>query len=138
MFSLSPDSQSLGRSVASLLQREGFGTVGTDIFLDELPADPGNAIMLTSTAGLLPNLYLDTQYATIDVWSRDSNSLAGWQKLNGVYTLLHRSYALSLDNYHVWFVHALGEIEPLDRDTEGRSLKRLSMRFIYRRLDNIS
>lgn len=125
--------------LADFLEDEGLGTKGTDLFVGELPAEIESAIMILAASSDAPDMYLDTQYQTVEIWSRNRDAGSGYQKLEDAFTLLHRRANWDdLPNYHVYFSHALGNVDDLDRDVEGRDLFRLRVRFIYRNINNVS
>lgn len=126
------------QEIAQYLADNGVGTLGTDFFVGELPPEPDNAIMVMSGSSDEPDRYLDTQYLSLDVWSRNKVTPDGYTKLNLVFALLHQKQNYSLPNYHVYFSHATGNIEDFDRDINGRKLHKLTLRFIYQNETGIS
>ena len=126
------------REIATLLQQSGIGTVGTNIFIGQLPAKVENAIMLVAVPSPEPDKDTGIEYQNFEVWSRYKEYSDGYDKLQAVFDLLNRRDDYYLPSYEMYFTHALGRIEDLDRDIEGRKLLKLSFRVIYRQLDLIS
>lgn len=70
-------------------------------------------------------------YGQIDFWARYTRTETAYEKIFEVNELLHQAYNYSTTTYLIHFSHALGSIDDMDRDGEGRKLLRLSVRFIY-------
>lgn len=120
------------------LEEQGIGKVGTNIFIGEFPKSVEDAIIVMSVPSTEPDKYTGVEYQTIEIWSRYKNDQAGWEKLNQVYSFLHRNYVLYLPNYQVYNISALSRIEDFDRDIEQRKMWKLSFELTYRNLDLIS
>lgn len=73
-------------------------------------------------------------YQTIDFWSVNPSSNLGYQDLQYVYDLFHGNYAYTAGGWFVFSSEALGQIEDLDRDSEGRKIWKVSIYFVIRNL----
>lgn len=124
--------------IATLLQQSGVGTVGTNIYIGQLPQDVEDAIMLLAVPSPEPDKYTGIEYQDFDIWARFKTTDDAYNKLHEIFLLLDRRDAYTLPSYEVYFIHALGRIEDLDRDIEQRKLLKLSFRAIYRNLDLVS
>ena len=130
---------SLVKEVSDFFQERGYGTVGTDIFRGELPPSaPDNAILLVTAPSDAPDLYLETQYLTIDIWARNKSTQNAYDTLETIFKGMHRRANFDLTSYYVYFVHATGDIVDLEKDAQKRKLLKLSFRFIYRNKSLIS
>ena len=128
----------LPRNLADLIATTGVGTVGTDIFIEKLVADPANAIMLVSITSPTPDLYLDTAYLDFEVWCRNESTKTASDNLTTIYNLLHRNHHITLGDYYIYFIHAQGSIDNFDEDNEGRKLFKQTYRAIYRDTRTVS
>lgn len=126
------------RNIGGLLQNATIGTVGTDIFIEKLPADPANAILLVSIISPEPDMYLDTATLDFEVWSRNQSTKTAGDKLDAVYRTLHRNHHKTLGDYYIYFLHAQGGIDNFDEDNEGRKLLKQTYRAIYRDTRTVS
>lgn len=81
-----------------------------------------------------PDLYTDVEYYSIDFWASNRSSARAYSDLQRIYKLLHQGDHYLTDNFEVYFSHALGQIEDLDRDGAGSKVLRLGIRFIVRNL----
>lgn len=129
---------SLIRNLAGFLDDTGVGTVGSYIYLEELPAEPADALMLVSMVSPEPDQYLNTQTLDFAIWSRNKSTKTGSDKLTECFLLLHRYHHLTLGDYHIFFIGALGNIESLGKDIEGRSLAKINFRAIYKDTRTVS
>ena len=122
------------REIADYLELEGVGTVGTDIFIGDLPKDPANAISMVSAPSEEQERYYDVRYMTIDFWVRNKKTDLANSKAQEIFDTLHLGQNYDLTSYRVYYSHAISNIEDLDKDSIGRKLYKLSIRFIYREL----
>jgi hypothetical protein len=120
------------KDLANYLQTNQIGTVGTDLFMGELPLNPSNCLAVIYSSSPTPNFSLDLFEQNIEFWARNSSMAAGYEKLMAIQTLLHRANNYKLGDYHIYLSNCEGAIEDNDRDIDGRKLLRLVMRFIYR------
>lgn len=92
--------------IGAYLQAKGKGTVNADLFLAELPdkkkvgnheVDVDNCIAIYETGGFEPELYFEgenEEYPTFQVIVRDKSYRSGFQKIRGIYKLLHGDTSL--------------------------------------------
>ncbi len=113
-------------------------TVGTNLFVGEFPENVEDAIMLVSVPSDQPDKYTGVEYQTIDIWSRYADHGAGDAKIQKIFVLLHRTAVLFLPDYQVYNIKALGRIDDLDSDVNGRKLLKATFELTYRQLDLIS
>lgn len=128
----------LVRELATLMQDALLGTVGTDIFIGELPESIVEGFMLVNSPSPNPEKYIDHEYIVVDFWYRSPHTDAAYSKLRDAYNFFHRKYHYQTSNWHIFFSEAIGNINDVDRDREGGKLYRLSVQFICRNLNNVS
>lgn len=117
--------------IAEMLEDHGLGTVGTDIKVGEVPADPANVLWLVPSVSFDPDMYLVTQDLAFEIWGRNQSTKTGQDKMDSVVRFLHRQHHLTLGDYYVYLILATGNVEDLDRDTERRKLHKVNFRAIY-------
>ena len=61
------------RDIAQILQTNGIGILGTDIFLGQLPASPDNVVVFYPTGGFAQDLPLPDVKMTVQVLVRDKS-----------------------------------------------------------------
>jgi hypothetical protein len=121
--------------VSQLLQTNGIGTEGVDLFLGFAPATVDNCVNLVYSVSPEPHKTFDVYEQTIDFWSRNKSTADGYEVLKDIQALLHRKGNYDLENFHIYFSNSLGSIEDNDVDNEMRKLWKLSIRFIYRPIE---
>lgn len=126
------------KEIADYLEDGGIGTVGSDIYVGELPEDPANAILVVSAPSGTQEMYFDVRNITIDFWVRNKKTDSANSKIQEIFDTLHIGQNYDLENYHIYFSHAVSNIEDLDKDSIGRKLLKLSIRFIYRKIEAMS
>lgn len=129
--------------IATLLEQLEVGTVfdgsSGDIFITLLPFDEAvSGLYIVASTADEPDKYVETQYAMVEFFAAAPSPLDAYNRLMSIKKHLHRRGNYDLTNFEVYFSHAVTDVEDMDRDQEGRSLQRLSMRFVYRDLNIIS
>ena len=127
------------REIAQLIQQQGFGVVGTSIFINDFPQETTEGLMLVTAPSIAPEKYIDTEYPTIDFWYISAHTDKAQRRLRDIYNNLHRREHYQTQNWYIYLSTALGTIEgDIDRTQEGSKLLRLSVQFIVRNLNNVS
>lgn len=124
--------------VADELQTMGIGTVGTNIFVGQLPENVSQGMFLVESVGNPPNIWVDTEEPIIDFWMRSDHTDAAYKKLRDVYNIYHRRANYSLNDWYIYFSHALSGVQDMDRETESGKLFKLSILFECRNINNVS
>lgn len=120
-------------AVTYYMASNGIGTVGTDIFIGELPLDKADIISAVYVPSPHPNKAIPYYNQTIDFWARFKSYDDGMGKLQDLFDLFHQKENYEIDGFHVYLSYAMGMIDDMDRDMERRHLFRLSLSFIFRR-----
>ena len=80
--------------ILKLLEDEGFGTIDTDLFFEEAPLDgqgkPKQGVWIVER-GTSVNRF-STQTQNFDIYSRFSNKLTGYKKLEAILNYLQEAY----------------------------------------------
>lgn len=125
-------------NLADYLEDQAIGTVGTNIFLGELPVDKSNCIALSVAPSPEPNNSIPYYVQTVDFWARYDSYAAGYAKLAAVLGLLHQVENFEFNHFHVYLCHALSLINDNGRDEQSNHLFQLSLSFIYRVAEEVS
>lgn len=81
-----------------------------------------------------PEKYTVIEYHNIDFWAVNKKSSTAMQNLRELYVLLHQAHHYDTTSFRVFFSHAIGQIDDLDRDGENRKVLRLGIRFVIMNL----
>lgn len=122
---------SILRQIGQYVADAGYGTPGTDLFFEEFPANPANAIMFLQNVSPQPDQYLATQTINFDIWTRNKSTKDGNDVCDEILALLHRMHHIVLGDYLIYFIGAQGNTENQGKDIEQRSLHKVTYRAIY-------
>jgi hypothetical protein len=117
--------------IAELLQSNGIGTVGTDIFIGDITTRTENGLYIVNSPSPAPNEAIDIYEQIVDFWTRNDSTEGAYSKLQQVMDVLHKRTNYTLTGYHVFISHNMNMIEDMDRDLQRKKLFRLTIRFIY-------
>jgi len=112
----------LVEDIGNYLQTSGVGTIGTDIFLGQLPVTPDNVIVLFEYAGEPPDLHSSLEYPGLQVLVRNESYAAGRQKIEQVRSVLHGLTEAMINGRRYLLVQAKQSPESLARDENGRAV----------------
>lgn len=119
-------------SLADYLQDNGFGTVATDIFIDELPLDIPDCIAVINSTSPTPDKAIPYYTQNVDIWARYTSHAQGRLKLQDIMDNLHQKEHYTIDGFLVYLSYANGMIESMGVDSQRRHLFKLSIGFVYR------
>jgi hypothetical protein len=116
--------------VASWLASAGFGTLGTDIFVGQMPADT-NGLYVFRTGGQLNN-YVPIEEAVCDIYCKNIKSELAVDKLEDIKQAIHRQYSQTIGDTFVYTFLILGNIECIERDNEYAKVYKLTVQAVHR------
>ncbi len=122
------------RDIALLLQSEGIGTLGTDIFLAYRPDEPDEVISIYDTGGYPAELELPDLRRTVQILVRGKSYATTHSRIWQIYKLLDRpGERLILANGRKMIARAMQPPTLLDRDAVNRVLFVFNLTIITRR-----
>lgn len=107
--------------IGNYLQANGVGTVGTDIFLGQMPEAPDNCVALFEYAGYSPDLHWDGERPGLQVRVRNKSYAAGRAKAEQIVQKLHGLAEGMLSGTRYLLIRAEQSPESLGRDANGRN-----------------
>lgn len=108
--------------IATYLEEQEIGTVGTDLFVGDLPDSTDNEIAVFNTGGYQPDIYLPTSSPTIEILVRNKSYANCASKMQDIVDALHNQYNVTLisgGNYY-YYIRLVAEPSSLGRDEKGR------------------
>ncbi len=111
---------------------------GTNVFAGHMIPEPDDVTMFFDASGQAQDEYLDTMYANIEIWTRDRASDVGYDRLQQIFEVLHRTGNAHLGRYYLYFLHATSNIMDMDRDQMDRKMYKITFRAIYRDTNLVS
>lgn len=118
--------------LAEYLEDQGIGTVGTDIFIGQLPLTEDDCLAIIYAPSPVPNKAIPYFEQTVDVWVRFTTYDSGYDKMLSIFNLIHRKENWELDNFHIYLSFAMGMIDDYDKDAQDRYLFKCSFGFLFR------
>lgn len=103
-------------------QLTGSWTLGTNIFVSQLPASPDNCIMIRDSGGEAPSIYIPTGRPTFQIFVRHKNYATGLSICAQIRTLLHNKYNTTLVSGGNYFysINAIQEPSHIGKDLNER------------------
>lgn len=108
------------KEVATHLANNGFGTLGTDIFVSQIPSDQ-NGIYVSITGGSL-DYYTSIEDAVLDIYAKDTSATDAITTLNNIKKHLHRMHTTITAKSYIYSILAIGNVETIERDLEYAKL----------------
>lgn len=122
--------------VAQYLEDAGFGTVGTDIFVGQIPSET-NGLYITRTGGQLHN-YVPIEEAVVDIYTKDTSAQDGITKLENIKRFIHRMHNTSTADAYVYTFLVIGDVEIVQRDLEYAKIAKITLQVMHRDASLIS
>lgn len=115
--------------VATYLQAGGIGTLGTNLFISNLPDSVDSCVAVFDTGGMTPDIYLPTKEPTFQVLVRSTTYDLGKAKIDSIRALLHRNFNVTLvvGQTYVYSILAMSEGGHIGQNERG--LDEFSMNF---------
>jgi hypothetical protein len=126
----------IGYELCQLLQTFGFGTVGADIFIGQIP-DNTNGIYIIRTGGSL-NMYNSLQETVLDIYVKDIRADTAIDKLERIKSAIHRHHSAESNNAYIYSILVIGDVEDVDRDLEHTKIFKITVSVINRDVAIIS
>ena len=116
--------------MATYLQTSGFGTVGTDIFINQAPDDT-NCVWVERLGGNL-NYYVPIEEAVVNIYSKNTQGKEAVEKLEDIKRFVHRMHSTETSQDFIYTMLVLGDIELVSRDMEYASIYKLTLQVTHR------
>ena len=122
--------------IAARLASAGFGTLGTDLFINTLPATPDNCISVSGYAGSPPERTHDTSGNArpgIQVRVRNTSAATGRTVIENIFNYLDGSGNVSLSSVFFLSIDAVQSPFPMGKDENNRTEYSVNFSTIVRR-----
>lgn len=116
--------------LANYLSTQGFGSVGTDIFLGQIPTD-GQGIFIVRSGGSANN-YLPIEEAVLDIYTKYTSSQEAITQLEAVKRTLHRKNNFTNGSAYVYTVLVTGDITDVLRDDRYDKIYKITVQVTHR------
>lgn len=126
----------IANEVATYLANAGFGTLGTDIFVGQIPAET-NGLYIIRTGGQLNN-YVPIEEAVVDIYIKNTSSEDAVNTLEDIKRFIHRMHNTSTANSYVYTFLVIGDVESVQRDLEYAKIMKITLQVVHRDTSLIS
>jgi len=117
-------------TVGTYLDNANFGTVGTDIFIGQIPATQDGIYVLR--AGGQMNNYIPIEESVVDIYVKNTTSQQAIQTLEQIKRYIHRMHSTTIGNDYVYTFLVLGDIEDVQRDLELAKIYKITLQVVHR------
>lgn len=122
-------------AIQNLLDDNGIGLTGVDLFIGKLPATGIDCLAIMGSPSPAPNPAIPVFEQYVDFWARYGQPNDAYDMLGAIQDLLHPQANYTMGDYHVYLSNAQGSIEDMGEDSESRKLLKITVRFIYRLIE---
>jgi hypothetical protein len=112
----------LATDIAEYLEDQSIGTVGTDIFVGQMPDTTSNAIAIYEYAGTPPECVGHVENPRLVVRVRNTIYANARSKARDILYALHTKADSTIESHSYLYIRAVGSINYLGRDAENRVL----------------
>lgn len=117
-------------TVGTYLQNAGYGTVGTDIYIGQIPAT-SNGIYVMRSGGSMNN-YVPIEESVVDIYVKNTSSADAVDTLESIKRYIHRMHSTTVGNDYVYTFLILGDIEDVQRDLELAKIYKITLQVVHR------
>jgi len=117
-------------TVGTYLDNANFGTVGTDIFIGQIPATQ-DGIYIMRAGGQLNN-YVPIEESVVDIYVKNTTSQQAIQTLEQIKRYIHRMHSTTIGNDYIYTFLVLGDIEDVQRDLELAKIYKITLQVVHR------
>lgn len=122
--------------VAQYLVNAGFGTLGTSIFVDQIPANT-NGVYVVRAGGQLNN-YVPVEETVLDIYIKDTSASDAITKLENIKRYIHRMNNTAAGSAYVYTFLVIGDIQDVQRDMEYAKIYKITLQVVHRDTSVIS
>jgi hypothetical protein len=126
----------LAKDIATLLSNSGLGTLGSDLFIDNMPDDK-NGLYIVHAGGELDK-YTPMQTTIFDIYAKYQQAQTAVNKLESVLSLIHRMHSVNLSNTYLFSILGIGSVEVVDILDNNDKIYKITISVINRNKLNIS
>lgn len=126
----------LSSELATYLQTAGFGTVGTDIFVGQIP-EGTNGLYIVNSGGQLGK-YVPVNETALDIYCKNTKASTCISTLNNVKNYIHRMHNTVTANAYIYSILVIGDVEDVARDLEYAKMYKITVSVLNRATSVIS
>lgn len=120
----------VANELATYLDTSNFGTLGTDIFVDQIP-EGTNGLYLIHSGGQ-KGLYVPVDETIIDIYCKNTSASDCIEQLTSVKNFIHRMHSTGTSLAYFYSIMVIGDIEDVSRDLEYSKVYKITVMLINR------
>jgi len=115
--------------VGTYLADNGFGTLGTNIFIGYLPENTAG-IYIDRIGGQLNN-YVPIEESVVNIYVKNTSGSQAVQTLEDIKSFIHRMHSTEKGNAYIYTFLVIGDIEDVARDLEYGKIYKMSLQVTF-------
>lgn len=112
------------------LQSSGFGTLGVDIFIGQIPPDKQGLYVMRS--GGTPNKYVPIEETVVGIYSKNVQSSTAISALETIKRHFNRMHSTETVNSYIYTYLVIGDVEDVQRDAEYDKIYKITVQVLHR------
>ena len=126
----------IANEVAQYLDDGGYGTLGTDIFVGQIPANI-NGIYVLRLGGSLNN-YVPIEEAVVDIYVKNTSASTAVTTIESIKGYIHRMHSTETANKYIYTFLVIGDVDTISRDIEYAKIMKITVQVVNRDTSLIS
>lgn len=126
----------IAKEIATYIQTAGFGTIGTDIFIGQIPAIT-NGVYILRASGSAEN-YLPIENSLLDIYVKNQSSEQAITKIENIKRFMHRMHNTTTQNAYLYSILLIGDVEVIERTDDYQKIYKFTLEIKHRALNLIS
>lgn len=126
----------IAAELANYIDNAGFGTVGTDIFIGQIPEGTDGVYIIRSGGQL--NNYIPIEESVLDVYIKDHSATDAIAKIENIKRFIHRMHSTEVNNAYIYMFLVIGDVEDVARDLEYEKIYKITVQVLHRDVGVIS
>lgn len=122
--------------LARYLDDANFGTLGTDIFAGQIPAEI-NGLYVIRTGGTL-EYHLPIEETVLDIYCKNTSSEDCITTLENIKRFIHRMHTTVKGDAYIYSMLVIGDVEDVQRDLEYAKIYKITVLVRHRNTSIIS
>jgi hypothetical protein len=126
----------IAKQLAVYLQNAGYGTLGTSIFVGQIPASI-DGLYVMRTSGTLNN-YVPLETTIVDIFVKDQNSEQAITRIENIKRYIHRMHNTVSASSYIYSMLVISDVETIERTDDYQKIYKISVEVMHRALSLIS
>lgn len=112
------------------LQNANFGTLGTNIFVGQIPSTTDGLYVIRASGSL--NNYVPLEESVVDIYAKNTSAANAISVLEQIKRYIHRMHSTTIDNTYIYTMLVIGDVDDVQRDEEYDKIFKISVAVYHR------